>query len=176
MVDEIDPPDGLDSVDELEGYLADLADAHNALVREVERIDRLVVNGLNSKNDGLDELETLRGEVDRLRDQVEIVDATMAKPQQSKVQKIRATLQWAMTHGSGGPAGVVVETGQASAAASCSRKTARRLMDEIGSSFRWADVETPGGPNPKQLRLAIRDRGMDDLMDDVRAHYGGAEA
>lgn len=176
-MNEIDPPEDINSVDDIESFLGELAEQHNELVREVERIDNLVIRALDNYHDTSDDLEELRGEVNRLRDQVEIVDATMPDQQKGKLEKVRSILEFAMDHGSGGMRGVKVDSGEAAAAAGSSRDTACRLMDEVGATFSWADVETPGGPKPKVLKLAIQDREVGELMDDVRAHYGGgAEA
>jgi hypothetical protein len=52
-------------------------------------------------------------------------------------------------------------------------------MDEIGSTFAWADVKNPGGPKPKELRVST-DTGLEALMADVAAAYdtrtGGNES
>jgi hypothetical protein len=175
-MEEIDPPEDIDNIGDLESYLGELAAAHNDLVHEVNRIDNLVVGALENSREAGDDVEALRGEVSRLRDQVELVDATMPAQQKSKLAKIRDILEFGMTEATGGRGGVKVTTGEAAAAAGASRDTARRLMDEIGANFSWAEVKTPGGPNPKELRLAIRGRDLDELMDDVRGHYGGASA
>lgn len=170
MTDDIPDPDDIDSID-------GLRDAIEALTENVDRIDGNVT-GLFARAGEFDErLGRIEERLDTLEEQVDLVDATMPQQQKGKLEKVQAILEYAIDHGSGGHAGVKVDTGEATAAAGSSRDTARRLMDEIGGSFPWADVETPGGPKPKQLKLRIRDRTPDELMSDVRAHYnGGAEA
>jgi len=168
-MDPIDPPEDIEDVADLEAYLGGLADAHNDLVREVNRLDNLVVKALENSR----EAEQLRDDIARLRDQVEMVNATMPNQQRGKYEKIRAIIEFAIEEGSGGTAGVKVTTGQAAAAAGASRDTARRLMDEIAATFSWGDVEVPGGPNPKELRISTRRHDEDDLVDDVVARFKG---
>lgn len=117
-------------------------------------------------------------ELRHLRSQLDTIDATMPQQQRGKRQKVRSILKFGVSEANGGTAGVKVTSGEAAAAASCSRDTARRLMDEIGSTFAWADVKNPGGPKPKELRVTIAD-GLETLMADVEAAYdtanGGGE-
>jgi len=110
-----------------------------------------------------DELQHLRGQLDT-------IDATMPQQQRGKRQKVRSILEFGVSEANGGTAGVKITSGEAAAAASCSRDTARRLMDEIGTTFAWADVKNPGGPNPKELRVST-DTGLESLMADVAAAY-----
>ena len=162
-------PDAIESVEDLREVVDELA-------ADLDRVDGNV-NGLFARAGEFDErLAAIEDRLDALEDQVELVDATMPAQQKSKLAKVRDILQYGMTEATGGRGGVKVTTGEAAAAAGASRDTARRLMDEIGANFSWADVETPGGPNPKELRLAIRGRDLGELMDDVRGHYGGASA
>lgn len=175
-LDELDPPDEDASVEELWDTLGALVERHNELITRVQRADKLAVKALEDSRSIDRDVDTLRSELEDLQQHLDIVDASMPDQQQDKLGRIRGILSYAVAEATGGPAGVIVETGEATAAAQTSRNTALRLMDEIGSNFEWASVKNPGGPNPKQLRLAIRDRDVHDLMDDVRAHYqhGGA--
>jgi hypothetical protein len=113
-----------------------------------------------------DELRHLRGQLDT-------IDATMPQQQRGKRQKVRSILEFGVSEANGVTAGVKVTSGEAAAAASCSRDTARRLMDEIGTTFEWAGVKNPGGPKPKELRLTI-ENGLEALMADVAAAYDTA--
>lgn len=176
MVDEIDPPEDIENIDDLIEYLSELAERYNDLANRVENINTNV-NGLFARAGEFDDrLDRQEGRFDRLEDQVEIMDVTMPKQQKTKLQKVRNILEYALTEGTGGRAGVKIDTAEATAAAGSSRQTARRLMDEIGATMPWADVETPGGQQPKQLKLAIRDRDVEELMDDVRTQFGGIDA
>jgi len=172
-MDEIDPPDDITDIADLEAYLGELAAAHNDLVREVNRLDNLVVRALENSREAGEDVADLQGEVDRLRDQVEMVDATMPDQQKGKYEKMLAIVRAALDDGSQGPSGVKITTGHAATAAGSSRDTARRLMDEIGASFPWAECEAPGGPKPKELRISTRRHDEDDLVDDISAKLKG---
>lgn len=164
--DDIPDADDVESVENLLGILTDLAKEN-----QIQR------SQLSAQADAIDFLETeveqLREDLESVNENVELVDATMPDQQKGKMQKIRGILEYATSDATGGPSGVTVETGEATAAAGSSRDTALRLMDDIATNFAWARVDNPGGPNPKKLKLDIRGRSVSDLMDDVQAHYGG---
>lgn len=168
----VDPPEEIADLDELLEVIHDLAEAHNELADEVERIDTNA-NGLANR------VRALGGQVDKLEehvadvdDRVELVDATMPDQQKNKLERVEAILQYAYEHAEGGMGGVKVTTGEATAAASSSRSTARRAMDFIGSAFPWAETHTPGGPKPKELRIDT-DASLQDRLADARDHFGG---
>lgn len=174
----VDPPEDIDSLDDLVSFLSDLAERHNALVREVERVDENT-NGvfprLSSIDDDLAELDNqvhaVKNQLDDVNGHVETVEASMPDQQKGKLEKVEAILDYAYTHASGGAAGVVVETGEATAACGASRQTALRLMDEIAGSFSWAKTQNPGGPKPKQLRVATRAHEKSELVGEVHEQF-----
>lgn len=175
-LDELECPDEIEDIDQLREILCPLIDRQNRLLVEVRRLDKLVIDAQERSRDASADLDAIQADLDRLRDHVDVVDATMPNQQQDKLDKIRGILSYAVEEARGGRVGVIVETGEATAAAQTSRNTALRLMDEIGTNFEWASLKNPGGPNPKQLRLAIDDQEVHDLMDDVRTHYQGGGA
>lgn len=171
-MDTIDPPDEIDDRADLETYLDRLAAQQNEIVRELNRIETMALAADDRSVEAATDVDDLQGQIDRLRDQVDMMDATMPDQQRTKLQKVRSILEYALEEGTRGTTGVKLVTGEVTAAAGSSRQTARRLMDEIGAAFEWAEVKTPGGPNPKELRLAVNDRAVGDLMDDVRTTWG----
>jgi len=137
------------------------------------------VNSLDDRVGDLEaENERLREELREVREEATLAQAQTPEQQQDKLANLKAILRYAVEDANGGMGGVKVETGEATAAIDGSRSTALRLMDEIGGSFAWAEVENPGGPKPKELRLATRGRDLADLLADVREEYanGGESA
>lgn len=174
--DELECPEEIEDVDQLRNVLSDVVHQHNRLLVEVRRLDNLVVDALETRRTTREGLDDLQDDVERLRMDVDLLDGTVPNKNQTKIERIRGIVSYAVTEATGGPAGVVIETGEATAAANSGRNTALRLMDEIGTTFRWASVENPGGPNPKQLRIATKDRTVTGLMDDVREEFTDSNA
>lgn len=160
MIDDLPDPDDIDDAD-------DARDAYAKLLAEVQRLDNLTVRALENSREAV---ET----ADDLEDHVSMVDASVPEQSKSKLENVQSVLEYAVTDATGGPAGVTMETGEVTAAIDGSRDTALRLMDEIGGTFSWADVENPGGPNPKKLRLQVAGRERNDLLADVADQYGTA--
>lgn len=155
----------------------------NALRRKFNHLqDR--VDDLEAENERLrSQLDAVEGEhervlkqLDDLAEDVQIVDASVPRQQTTRVKNVVAIIDHAYEDGTGGSKGVTLDTGEVTAAIDGSRDTALRLMDDIGGAFRWAGVENPGGPKPKQLRLATKVHDRDDLLEDVTDHYGGGGA
>lgn len=169
----IDPPESIDSPEDVQAFAETMAETMNVVVREVQRLDRLTVRALEKNRETDADVEEVRDRLETVHEKIDVVDATMPKQQRGKLEKVRAILEYATSQARGGYGGVKVTTGEAAAAASCSRDTALRLIDEIGATFSWAASKNPGGPKPKQLRLSIGDQTVGDLMVDVREQYGG---
>lgn len=72
----------------------------------------------------------------------------------------------------GGLSGVTVDRGDVLGAASCSSSRARGLVDEMAGAIDGAETETPGGPNPKVLRLPIGDRDVEYLQEERLEQWG----
>lgn len=163
-VEDIDP-DEIETIDDLKDALAALQD-------DLERVDGNV-NGFFARVSGIDDrLNDIENRLDRLEQSVNKVDASVPKQSKNKVDNVESVLEYAVNHATGGRGGVKVDTGEVSGQIDGSRDTALRLMDDIGSKFQWADVDNPGGPNPKQLKLATGGRTVEQLMNDVVEVYG----
>lgn len=171
-LDGLDCPDELDDLEELRTLLCRLIDRQNTILVELKRLDNLTIRALENSREAAEDAGEVRSELAQIKEDVDVVNAAIPDHQQEKLDRIRGILAYAVTEARGGPGGVKVDTGEAAAAAKTSRNTALRLMDEIGASFSWASTETPGGPNPKQLKLSIGNSGVNELMDDVRAKFG----
>lgn len=158
-------PEKIDSVEALQ-------DAMETIRDDVDRIDGNV-NGFFSRVSGIDDrLDEIEQRLDDLEQSVTKVDASVPEQSKNKIDNVESVLDYAVNHATGGRNGVKVDTGEVGGQINGSRDTALRLMDDIGSKFQWADVDNPGGPKPKQLKLAVGGRTIDELMADVVAQYG----
>lgn len=151
----------LELVEKHEQRFADMAEQLVDLRREIQALEA--------------ENEQLREQLDAVREEATLAQAQTPEQQQNKLANVKAVLRYAVEDANGGMGGVKVTTGEATAAIDGSRSTALRLMDEIGGTFSWATVENPGGPKPKELRLAINGRSLSDLLSDVHATYADGE-
>ena len=124
----------------------------------------------------VDRLDDLEGQLQDIGGHVELVDASLSSPQKGKIEKVMGVLDYIERDASGGRGGVTVTTGEVAAASGGSRDTALRLMDELAARFEWADVDNPGGPKPKRLKVNTVATPADERRAEVRAHYAEGEA
>lgn len=152
--DEIDDKDDLiDYVQDLEGRMRSLIETRGALFDRIENLEQTV----DAQAERIEELDN----------EVGVVDASVPEQSKGKVENVIAVMKYAKEDANGGMGGVKIDTGEVTAAISGSRATARRLMDEIGGTFQWAETKNPGGPNPKELRLGIKDKSLSQLKSEV---------
>lgn len=181
MSSDAPDPEEIDSLEDVKTLFAAMQQRDDELQSNLESKYRLAVEDVIELEERVETLEqenrALRNRITQLEQSQEDIHATMPKQQRDKQAKVRAILEYATNEATGGQSGVKVETGEATAAAGCSRNSALRLMDEIGAKLSWAAVKNPGGPQPKELRLTIKDRDVEELMVDVRdAFRDGGEA
>lgn len=173
--DDIPDPEEIDSLEDVKTLFAAMQQRDDELQSALESKYQWAVEDIITLEDRVEALqqenEALKDRVARLEQSQEDIHATMPKQQRDKQAKVRAILAYATNEATGGQSGVKVETGEATAAAGCSRNSALRLMDEIGAKLSWAKVRNPGGPQPKELRLAIKDRDVEELMTDVQEAF-----
>jgi hypothetical protein len=157
----------------------DLEATIHDLQEQVDRLEELIgenVAGLHDRISGYEHhLEAVERRIDDLENDAKVARATSSSKKQSKVEKATEVLE-AADRKQGGPAGVTIDTGEVIVAAKCSRSRATGLMDEIAGATDDAKTRTPGGPNPKALRLPIGgDRDVDELIDELVNAWGGEE-
>lgn len=133
---------------------------------------------LNSRLDGIannvdrleDELHNLAGEVDDLDKDVTRTNAAVPEQSKTKLDNVVSIVKHAYDKDTGGTMGTKLPSGEVTAVISGSKQTGLRLMDEIGGKFAWADVENPGGPKPKQLKIKTA-VDVDERIDEVVERY-----
>jgi hypothetical protein len=162
----------IDTREDLEATIEDLQ-------AQVDRLEELIgenVAGLHARLSRFeDHLDSVDRRIDELEDDAKVARATTSSKKQSKVEKATEVLE-AADRKQGGPAGVVIDTGEVIGAAKCSRSRATGLMDEMAGAIKDAETRTPGGPNPKALRLPIGgDRDVDELIDELVESWGDKE-
>lgn len=120
--------------------------------------------------------EELQERVDDLEEDLDLVDETMPDQQKGKLEKIRSVLEYAKSEAHPGIRGVKVSSREVTAATGGSRCNALDLVDEIATNRDRADVENPGGPRPKQLKIRTDGDAVDALVDEVSDAFGGEAA
>lgn len=167
----VDPPEDIQDIDDLTGFLEELTTAHNELAEEVasnqSNFDAFGKR-LGTINDAVD---SLQDDVERVNGTVETVEATMPNQQQEKLDRICGILEYAFDKSNTGPSGVKVTSNEAKAASNASKQTALRLIDEIAANFDWAESENPGGPKPKVLRVQTKGQAVEAVKAEARSHY-----
>lgn len=167
-----DPPEIPDEVDSIE----DVEEGFQAVRAKVEPIDDTIQTIFARLGELQEEIQRRDQRIDELEQQIERMQVASSSQKGGKIEKISDVLDYAESEATGGRYGVTLVTGEVAAAASCSRDTALRIMDEIGGSMPWAMVENPGGPKPKQLKLQTGDHDPSKMLQDVTARYGEKEA
>lgn len=158
--------------EELVGHIATLSQTVADQRRTIENFRAVLDNAVQKRKRLASTVDDLDDRLDELERDVDLTAASIPAQSKTKIENIRTVLRYAHDHSNGGYAGVKVDTGEATAAIDGSRSTARRLMDDIAGRFDWADVENPGGPTPKQLKLGINDMTWSDLQDEIAHEYG----
>jgi len=146
-----------------------------------ERLDALEetmegnVTGIHSRISGVeDRIADLEGRMDALEEDVQVANAASSSKKASKIDKAMDVLEMASRKRSG-ISGVRVDTGDVLGAANCSSSRARGLMDEMAGAIDGAETETPGGPNPKVLRLPLGERDLEELQEELLEAWGEKE-
>jgi len=123
------------------------------LEAELERISENqtgIFNQISTIHDRLDKLEQT---VEQMQQDVSVTKASVPEQSKTKMDNVVGIVQHAYDKDTGGHMGTKLPSGEVTAVIDGSKQTALRLMDEIAGKFSWADVENPGGPNPKELKI-----------------------
>lgn len=166
---------GFPEPDEIES-IEDFRTAYEELVDHIAPVagNFSAVHGrLGQIQEQLDEFDD---RLSALEEKVDVMDVTMSGGKRGKFEKVRDILRHAEENCSRGyTGGTKITTGEARGVAGCSADTARRLMEEIGVTFPWADINKPGGPNANELKLEMGEHSVEEMIEDVKGQFGAAE-
>lgn len=164
------------SREELVGHIATLSQTVADQAQTIENFRAVMDNSVQQRKQLAATVEDFTDRLDELERDLNLTAASVPAQSKTKVENVRAILKHAHDHANGGIGGVKVDTGEVTAAIDGSRSTARRLMDDIAGRFDWADVENPGGPTPKQLKLGIKEMSWTTVQDEIAREYGVRDA
>jgi predicted nuclease with TOPRIM domain len=172
------PPVQIEDIEDGEDVKSVLRRLEEGLTNYGETVSALYdrIKALEQENqrlrEELDELNELSERFESIEGDVRVAKASANGDKREKVENLQNVIKHAYTDATGGPGGVKVDSGEVAGLIEPGRQTALNYMDELAGAFDWCETETPGGPQPKQLRVD-KDAPLADRLDAIASHFAG---